>query len=87
MSSATLTRKGQVVIPVAIRRRYGLTPGTRVEFVDDKGVIRLTIKKRAAVPESGYGLIRVRKTGKPRSLLDFDAANIVRATQQGTSRK
>ena len=75
------------MIPVAIRRRYGLTPGTRVEFVDDQGVIRLTIKKTAAVPESGYGLIRVRKTGKPRRLLDFDAANIVRGTKQGAPRK
>ena len=32
---ATLTEKGQVVIPARIRRRYGLTPGTRIEFVDD----------------------------------------------------
>ncbi|MFN2334104.1 MAG: AbrB/MazE/SpoVT family DNA-binding domain-containing protein [Wenzhouxiangellaceae bacterium] len=27
---ATLTEKGQVVIPAHIRRRYGLTPGTTV---------------------------------------------------------
>lgn len=34
MSAATLTEKGQIVIPAEIRARYELTPGTQVEFVD-----------------------------------------------------
>ena len=45
---AKLTEKGQVVIPAAIRARYGLTPGTQVEFVDEGGTIRLLIRRLVA---------------------------------------
>ena len=38
------TEKGQIVIPLDIRQRYDLTPGTQVEFVDEGGAIRLVIR-------------------------------------------
>ena len=41
MPAATLTEKGQVVIPAEIRARHGLTPGTQAEFVDEGGTMRL----------------------------------------------
>ena len=37
MPAATLTEKGQIVIPAEIRARYQLTPGTQVEFADEGG--------------------------------------------------
>ena len=33
MSSATLTSKGQITLPVAVRNALGLSTGDRVEFV------------------------------------------------------
>ena len=48
MPTATLTEKGQVVIPAEIRARHGLTAGTQFEFVDDDGVIRLLVRRRVA---------------------------------------
>jgi antitoxin PrlF len=33
MSTATVTSKGQVTIPVAVRRELGLRPGSRLSFV------------------------------------------------------
>ena len=33
-AEATVTSKGQIVVPVRLRRRLGLTPGTRVRFVE-----------------------------------------------------
>lgn len=82
MAAAKLTQKGQIVIPAEIRARYGLTPGTQVEFVDEGGVIRLVIKRRIApsVPEEGYGMLKVKplpKGAKRRSLFDFDPASLV----------
>jgi antitoxin PrlF len=40
--TSTLTSKGQITVPVETRRRLGLKPGDRVEFVvdRDKTVIR-----------------------------------------------
>jgi antitoxin PrlF len=34
MATATLTSKGQITIPAAVRAALGLEPGSRVEFVE-----------------------------------------------------
>lgn len=79
MAAATLTEKGQIVIPAEIRTRYGLTPGTQVEFVDDNGSIRLVVRRRVepSDPETGYGMIKVPPRGRSRYLSKFDAATVV----------
>ena len=33
MSEATVTSKGQVTLPVEVRRKLGLRPGDRVDFI------------------------------------------------------
>ena len=82
MAAATLTEKGQIVIPAEIRARYELTPGTQVEFVDEGGAIRLIIRRRVAPsePSAGYGMVRIppRRPGEtPRRLSAFDPATLV----------
>lgn len=77
MPVATLTEKGQIVIPAEIRARYELTPGTQVEFVDEGGAIRLLVRRRVARsdPAAGYGLIKVKSSRSgPRRLSGFDPA-------------
>jgi len=41
-NSSTISSKGQITVPIEIRKRLGLAPGDRVEFVveDDRTVIR-----------------------------------------------
>jgi AbrB family looped-hinge helix DNA binding protein len=34
---ATVKAKGQVVIPIEIRRKFGIDEGTRVAFLEDEG--------------------------------------------------
>ena len=34
MEESTMTTKGQIVIPAKLRKRYGLTPGTKVYFIE-----------------------------------------------------
>ena len=81
--AATLTEKGQIVIPAEIRARYQLTPGTQLEFVHEGGTIRLIVRRRVARsnPAAGYGMIKV-KPGRGRSrarrLKDFDPAALLR---------
>jgi AbrB family looped-hinge helix DNA binding protein len=82
MPAATLTEKGQIVIPAEIRARYQLTPGTQVEFVHDDGTIRLVVRRRVprSDPEAGYGMIKVRRRRARRGdrrLLGFDAATLL----------
>ena len=33
MNTAYVTSKGQLVVPSSIRRRFGIKPGTRINFV------------------------------------------------------
>jgi AbrB family looped-hinge helix DNA binding protein len=37
VESAYMTSKGRVVLPVRLRRKYGLKEGTRLNFVEEKG--------------------------------------------------
>ena len=80
MPAATLTEKGQIVIPAEIRARYELTPGTQVEFIDEGGAIRLVVRRRVVLtdPNAGYGLVKVKSKGRPRKLSEFDAARTIR---------
>jgi antitoxin PrlF len=82
MVAATLTEKGQVVIPARIRARYGLTPGTQVEFVDEGGVVRLVVRRKVAQTDAaaGYGMIKVPRRAQGaarRRLSDFDPATLL----------
>ena len=80
MPAATLTEKGQIVIPAEIRARHGLTPGTQVEFVDEGGTIRLVVRRRVTPsdPAAGFGLVKLKPKGKPRQLAQFDAASLLK---------
>ncbi len=55
---STMTVKGQVTIPKAVRERLGLEPGMAVEFVmDDDG--RVTVRKAGgAAPVSRFAALR-----------------------------
>ena len=39
MESAYVTSKGQLVVPARIRQRFGIKPGTRINFVEEEGRI------------------------------------------------
>jgi AbrB family looped-hinge helix DNA binding protein len=83
MPAATLTEKGQIVIPAEIRARFQLTAGTQVEFVHEDGTIRLVVRRRVARsdPAAGYGMIKIKpRRGRKgaRKLSDFDPAALLR---------
>lgn len=82
MAAATITGKGQIIVPAEIRSRYELTPGTQLEFVDEGGVIRLLIRRKIAPsnPAAGFGLIKIKpaRDGSRRKLSEFDPAELTR---------
>jgi len=43
MTEVSVTPKGQVTIPVEIRKKYQITPGSKVEIAEEEG--KITIKK------------------------------------------
>ena len=48
MATATLTSKGQLTIPKAVRDALGLATGDRVQFVEQEGGFRLVAATRDA---------------------------------------
>lgn len=62
MFNAHVSSKGQVVIPKALRERYGIKGGTVVSFTDDYDGLRLKINAKPAGDDilksldDGFGL-------------------------------
>lgn len=80
MTVVTVSEKGQVVIPAAIRRGLGIKPGTQLDFEMEGASIRVSLRQPVppASIESGYGMLRARSSSKVRRLEDFDAAQTLR---------
>lgn len=71
MTTSTMTTKGQVTIPLDVRRRLGLDAGDRIEFVEiEKGMF--AIKPAIDDVRTLKGLLR--KPSKPVSVEDMNAA-------------
>ena len=71
MASATLTTKGQITIPVAVRTALGLEAGDRVEFVQlEAGHFELVAATQSVSALKGL----VRKLAKPVSITAMNAA-------------
>lgn len=68
MSTATVTTKGQITIPADVRRRLGLEPGDRVEFVEMEG--GFAIKPAIDDVRSLKGLLR--RPAKPVSISEMN---------------
>lgn len=78
MTTSTVTTKGQVTIPLDVRRRLGLDAGDRIEFVEiGEGVF--AIKPAIEDVRSLKGLLR--RPAQPISVEDMNAA--VRARGAG----
>ena len=46
MSTATLTSKGQITLPVEVRRALNLTPGDKIDFVATEDGFKLVVRDR-----------------------------------------
>ena len=76
--SVTVSTKGQVVLPAAIRRRMKIRPGTRLRLelsADGQAVIlRRPASEKTSRIEDGFGLLKARQ---PVRIEDMDGARIL----------
>jgi AbrB family looped-hinge helix DNA binding protein len=66
--STLITRKGQVTIPVEIRRSLGLKEGDRVQFIQDEG--RIMLEPLGSVVERTAGVFAAYLPERPRTIAD-----------------
>lgn len=83
MTEATLTSKGQVTIPKAVRDALGLTTGDRIEFhAAGQGFVIVPVRRDL---EALCGMFKGRRA-KPATLAEIKAA-IAEMGSEGGSRK
>jgi AbrB family looped-hinge helix DNA binding protein len=73
MPTSTLTSKGQITLPRAVRERLGVKQGDRVEFSVDGDRVLLR-PARADVPSRVVGLLRHLRRARPVSVEQMRAA-------------
>ncbi len=57
MYSTIVTTKGQVVIPVEIRKKYGIKVGTKIKFDEQDGEIKI-VPITEEVIQNNIGLLK-----------------------------
>lgn len=75
-----VTVKGQITIPQALRERYGLHPGTEVEFIADDDGLRMKPRKRSRRAATPFDAWLVKAAGSARTKLSTDE---IMATTRG----
>jgi AbrB family looped-hinge helix DNA binding protein len=75
-ASSSITSKGQVTIPKALRQQLGLSRGSRVSFelVGDHLEVR-PLRASHPLPKSGFGMLQSQRPPVP---VDFDPAYLLR---------
>jgi AbrB family looped-hinge helix DNA binding protein len=75
-ATSSVTSKGQVTIPKALRQQLGLARGTKVIFQAIGDHIEIRAHRPLASPiASGFGLLR---SPKPPVPADFDVASLLK---------
>ena len=76
MPTLSVSSKGQIVLPAALRRRLGIGAGSRLEVLEHADGV--TLRVLLAVPSvdvsSLAGMLKAPARGVPRRLADFDPA-------------
>lgn len=76
MLSTSVTTKGQVTIPQALRQQFGIFKGTKVSFEQVNDHIELRVVDSPKAPsQSGFGMLKTNKKPVPN---DFDVASLLR---------
>ncbi len=77
MEVTSVTSKGQVTIPKALRQRLGIRQGSRIEFslVGDHVEMRVRSSPSADSTCSGFGMLKSRRAAVP---ADFDPAALLK---------
>lgn len=81
-ATTTLSSKGQVVIPEAIRERLGLAVGTQFVVVADRDVVILKVMEAPALSEFAALTAHARRAAKTAGLQGADVARAIKKVRR-----
>ena len=70
MAQAKITAKGQVTIPLTVRRRLGVGPGDEIEFQETNGGFLMTKRVPASPFEKYVGYLKKKRGQNLEKLLE-----------------
>jgi AbrB family looped-hinge helix DNA binding protein len=76
VKTVTVSEKGQVVIPIALRRQYGIEPGDRLEVIPEAQGFRLVVESDRKARSARECLGLAGYSGPRLSLEDLDPASL-----------
>lgn len=75
MQATSVTSKGQVTIPKAVRQKLGIRTGSKVLIrVEGDHAVLTTVGAPEAMPKSGFGMLKSKLKSVP---ADFDVASLL----------
>jgi AbrB family looped-hinge helix DNA binding protein len=79
MSTLTVSSKGQIVLPAALRRKLGLGAGAKIELFEEGDGLKLLVVRPMPTTDvaSLAGLVAAPARGTPRRLEDFNPATLL----------
>jgi AbrB family looped-hinge helix DNA binding protein len=79
MAILTISSKGQIVLPAAVRRRLGMGTGAKIEVLEEPDGLRLRVINAVHQSELGHlaGMVKAKTRGVARRLEDFDPAALL----------
>ena len=85
--SLVVSSKGQIVLPAALRRRYGLNAGARIEVTEEADGLKLRVVRPVATSDVAAlaGMVTARRRGVARRLEDFDPASTLARARRAKS--
>lgn len=80
MDVTSVTSKGQVTIPKALRQQLGIRQGSRIEFSLVGDHVEMRVRSTpAGEARSGFGMLKSRRKAVP---TDFDPADLAKPARQ-----
>ena len=85
MPTLLVSSKGQIVLPAALRRRFGMGAGARIEVLEESDGLKLRVVRSVATTDlTGMaGMVKAPARGVARRLEDFDPALLLTRSRQG----
>ena len=87
MSTLLVSSKGQIVLPVALRRRLGMGAGARIEVLVESDGLKLRVVRSVATVDmtAMAGMVKAPARGVPRRLENFDPAALLTRSRRSKS--
>ena len=85
MSTLSVSSKGQIVLPAAMRRRLGMGAGAKIAVVEESDGLKLSVVRPVAKADLAglAGMVTAPSLGRPRRLQDFDPALVLARSRPG----